>query len=400
MCSLTNFAELRGTKDALFANKRASLYKSRVEKLYVETSNSMERIRSTAESLSMAYDMYNLLVIASTTKDERHTDRPRIHSGTSSAKELGDFFADFKHQVEKEIREAQIQEEGERHHSISDEMENKIGGLQKELQVKYEHVHQQLREQDENIKVLSEKIESISSLMTKIHELLLKNGEKETRPFDKGCDEAVSISEGETKTISDVPEEDMLDLDYDYESISDQSDLKTDTTEPPESLEKEKANPNQYPGEQERRKLEDRIEDINEFLRDKRHVPERRIRKFDNMRFEERYLICSFCFAKGQHYSDSCPKFSSTEMRKMRARCWSCLDSRHDTTNCWNESKKCYYCGSKKHNKALCTLPEEIHDYYKELEELHRELESFEDFYGPSTTSSKSSDRGECHRGD
>ncbi|KAK6061087.1 hypothetical protein COOONC_01248 [Cooperia oncophora] len=59
--------------------------------------------------------------------------------------------------------------------------------------------------------------------------------------------------------------------------------------------------------------------------------------------------------------------------------------TRHNTINCWNERRRCYYCGSKKHHKALCTSPRGNRRYYKEVEEIHRELEMFEDFYGPSS---------------
>ncbi|KAK6754260.1 hypothetical protein RB195_013329 [Necator americanus] len=45
--------------------------------------------------------------------------------------------------------------------------------------------------------------------------------------------------------------------------------------------------------------------------------------------------------------------------------------------------RECMYCGLMNHNKALCTLPECIHDQRYELEEIERELETFADYYGP-----------------
>ncbi|KAK6762708.1 hypothetical protein RB195_023427 [Necator americanus] len=47
------------------------------------------------------------------------------------------------------------------------------------------------------------------------------------------------------------------------------------------------------------------------------------------------------------------------------------------------------------HNKALCTLPESIHDQRWELEEIERELETFAEYYGPPTIGA-----AEYHRGD
>ncbi|KAK6061742.1 hypothetical protein COOONC_00590 [Cooperia oncophora] len=194
---------------------------------------SMERIRSTAESLSVAYEMYDFLVMSdSALKESRRrfydTDEDGIpiepvFIADFVRKEL-DFFADFKHE--------------------------------KELQEKYEHMCQQIKEQNKNIKNLSEKVYSISTLVTKVHELL-KNGEKEDRPSGKGRDEALQGSgEGdpwkddiERAAVPGAEEEDILDIHYDYEFVPDQSDSKTrHTTEPNESIGKEKADPQQHPG--------------------------------------------------------------------------------------------------------------------------------------------------------
>ncbi|XGW06681.1 hypothetical protein V3C99_016759 [Haemonchus contortus] len=101
------------------------------------------------------------------------------------------------------------------------------------------------------------------------------------------------------------------------------------------------------------------------------------------MRPQERYLVCSFCLAKGRHYSDSCPTYVSVKSRMKRAGCKLCLDSRHNTEHCRNEIRQCMYCRSEKHNKALCTLPEEIQECYKEVEEIEHELDNFKEYCGP-----------------
>ncbi|KAK6741506.1 hypothetical protein RB195_009391 [Necator americanus] len=122
--------------------------------------------------------------------------------------------------------------------------------------------------------------------------------------------------------------------------------------------------------------LDERRARIEEFLRYNREVPERKIRRLNYMRSEERFLTCSFCLARGEHYSDSYPEYATVDTRSRRARCVLCLDSRHDTEHCWSKGKACMYCGSTHHNKALCALPETINKRRKELEKVREELQT------------------------
>ncbi|KAK6762710.1 hypothetical protein RB195_023428 [Necator americanus] len=75
---LDTFTELRGSKPQLFARKEAMLYHCRLEKVHYDASNLMERIRGAAKMLSMAYDLYGLLVLADETlsgeRDEFYED--------------------------------------------------------------------------------------------------------------------------------------------------------------------------------------------------------------------------------------------------------------------------------------------------------------------------------------
>ncbi|KAK6010721.1 hypothetical protein OSTOST_24225, partial [Ostertagia ostertagi] len=96
------------------------------------------------------------------------------------------------------------------------------------------------------------------------------------------------------------------------------------------------------------------------------------------MRPEERNLRCSFCDEKGQHYSDSCPRYRYVETRKKRIRCVKCLDTDHSKEQCGRSVRNCVYCKDDSHNKALCTLPETIEQNEWELRKLRRELDALE----------------------
>ncbi|VDO23128.1 unnamed protein product [Haemonchus placei] len=135
--------------------------------------------------------------------------------------------------------------------------------------------------------------------------------------------------------------------------------------------------PTEYPGHFQRLELEARITELWACLRSNRDVPERKYRETDLMREHDRYLICSFCLAKGQHYSDGCPVYNSVERRNL-VKCTLCLDTRHYKVWCPKQTRKCMYCGSESHDKALCTLSERVQGPYKELDEIGRELETHE----------------------
>lgn len=118
-----------------------------------------------------------------------------------------------------------------------------------------------------------------------------------------------------------------------------------------------------------------------------KEIPERKISYENTMRPQERFLRCSFRFAKRLHYSDSCPVAVTVEERKRLVRCELCLSMK--PTNAPRRKKRvCCSCSSEEHNKALCILPERIHGYRREMVEIERELEIVGDYFerGPSTS--------------
>jgi len=78
-------------------------------------------------------------------------------------------------------------------------------------------------------------------------------------------------------------------------------------------------------------------------------------RRERNGRRSEQKLRCAFC--TGDHWSDECEKFVGVEARKaqLTGRCHRCLKKEHVAgETCKNAERKCYYCPSHEHNRALC----------------------------------------------
>ncbi|KAK6027245.1 hypothetical protein OSTOST_06725 [Ostertagia ostertagi] len=291
------FAELRGTKPKLFASMEATLYKSRLEKLHLEACYTCERIRSTAEALSMAYEVYGLLVLSDDkVADSRDRFYDKEEQGVAMEpnftadfirKEL-DFLADLKHQVEHEIREAQLQEESERHASPLDAVKELISSLRKEQEEQHMELLRKIDGQNETIKEMSERLESLSAAAMKIQEDqehpedLLSKGQAESMQGDRESVEKAPSEHVEEPvgrdTASEEPEEDLLDLMDDYEFDVAQDDAESDRSE------RRSPQPVQYPGNQARIELERRIAEIRAYLNENRAVPERCIRQVDKMR--------------------------------------------------------------------------------------------------------------------
>ncbi|VDL67869.1 unnamed protein product [Nippostrongylus brasiliensis] len=122
-------------------------------------------------------------------------------------------------------------------------------------------------------------------------------------------------------------------------------------------------------------RIEDRLAEIRAML-NSATLPFRVFTKYSRMREEESYLRCAFCHAKGEHYSDSCPKFRTVQERKERVRCRFCLDVLHSSRQCKSKPKMCTHCPSYDHHTALCERPEERGKLQKEYDDLSRQLKA------------------------
>uniref|UniRef100_A0A7I4YK67 CCHC-type domain-containing protein n=1 Tax=Haemonchus contortus TaxID=6289 RepID=A0A7I4YK67_HAECO len=386
------FTEIRGRRPIFFANGEATLYRSYLERICLEVEHEAERIRSTAEKLSMAYEVYGLLILSEGAilfsrktffgQDEQGVLLEPSHTADFIRKEL-EFLEQFIRQVQNEIEEAKRQEENENHSSTFNQIKEMIRDLKKDIHIKHMEIQTEMDNQRESMKILCEKFEKMKTITTSSKPDQEEREHREHSKHTKKHSEHEQQRSKPKEVNSEEPEEDLLDLDYDYEEPENRDDS---INTPSYVSDDENTRQQRYPGHHKRLELETRLADIREFLMENQGVPERKISEDNPMRPQERYLVCSFCLAKGRHYSDSCPTYVNVKSRMKRARCKVCLDSRHNTEHCRNEIRQCMYCRSEEHNKALCTLPEEIQEAYKEVEEIEHELDNFKEYYRSPTT--------------
>lgn len=403
------FASISGKKPQFFARMEATLYKCRLERVHLEACNTAERIRSAAEGLSMAYELYSLLVLTDNDlSDSRHTFFGMEEQGVPLEpkftadfvrREL-DFYENFCQSIAIEIRDAELQMRNEVHESVFDQIKEIIVGFQHSLDEKFDHLQQQISRQNEQIERLADSLKAIQESVSVIESQISTEGADEHPPVADA--QSILHDHGEPKRMQEhdevehPPEHDVPVHQREHQEPKHprESEDKAPEEAVADVAEENAFEPNEERpaennrGARERRELETRLQSLRAFIHS-RHVPERKINYENNMRYEERFLRCSFCFAKGMHYSDSCPEVVSVEARNRRIRCERCLNLLHETEDCTKKEKKCMYCGSKAHNKALCTLPERIRDCLVEIEEIERELEINADYYGLGQSNSR-----------
>ncbi|VDO71447.1 unnamed protein product, partial [Haemonchus placei] len=139
--------------------------------------------------------------------------------------------------------------------------------------------------------------EAIKSILERIDSLCIAKANREQEPdLDPREHENESLQDNEASETQGKEVEPKEDLE-----LLDDDDLELDNE--PEDLELRR--PTDYPGHFQRLDLEERMTELWAFLRSHREVPERKFREVELMREQDCYLICSFCLAKGQHYSNS-----------------------------------------------------------------------------------------------
>ncbi|KAK5973675.1 hypothetical protein GCK32_007481 [Trichostrongylus colubriformis] len=293
-------AEVSATKSKLFARAEAALYKCRLEKVHMEVSNTMDRIRGAAEGLSMAYEVYGLLVLSDkaleTSRDAFYDEEEQGVSLEPSfiadfvRKEL-DFLEELNHRIESEIREAQLQEQNESRVSEFEKVKNMISELREDFSKEWEQIRGQIDSQNDSMKSMKESIEAMGESLRNMSEAPARVPDiKPDSPRETSMEE----DQGGAEDTDDQVEEDLLDFGEEYDYCDSISEVNGKCA----SADKVEHEQFSYPEKQRKMELGRRRCLIRAFLAGKSDVPERRISYLNSMRPEDTFLVCLFCLAK------------------------------------------------------------------------------------------------------
>uniref|UniRef100_A0A0N4WTF6 CCHC-type domain-containing protein n=1 Tax=Haemonchus placei TaxID=6290 RepID=A0A0N4WTF6_HAEPC len=181
-----------------------------------------------------------------------------------------------------------------------------IKDLKRDIRVKHMELQTEMDNQRESMgyvkKLKKSKIKTIASRTNSDQE-----GQEHVEHLEHTMHSQHAHQKSKPKEVNtEGLEEDLLDLDYDYEEPKSHDSINTSSY----VSDDDNADQQKYPGH---RKKSQRLMEIREFLTENRRVPERRINEDNSMRLQERCSVCSFCLAKGRHYSDSCPTCASVK---------------------------------------------------------------------------------------
>uniref|UniRef100_A0A7I4YPF7 Calcium uniporter protein n=1 Tax=Haemonchus contortus TaxID=6289 RepID=A0A7I4YPF7_HAECO len=164
MTSLPKFED----EDPFFQPMGKQRYTEVIWKECLEVGHDAERIRSTAEKLSMAYEVYCLLILSDGAilfyrknffrKDEQGVLLEPSYTADFIRKEL-ELLKQFRRKGQNEIEEAKRQEENENHRSTFDQMKEMIEDLRRDIHVKHMELQTEMDNQRESMKTLCEKFE-------------------------------------------------------------------------------------------------------------------------------------------------------------------------------------------------------------------------------------------------
>ncbi|VDL68920.1 unnamed protein product [Nippostrongylus brasiliensis] len=281
--------------------------------------------------------------------------------------------------MQSEMDNARVQMNTENHPSILSDMNHAIADLRNTVERALGSVREEMEAQNKKIAELANAARAVNEATEEIG-VSLKEMKADTDLWKSGNGKEKEVE----ATVQPDGEllEDILELDFDESSStgdkqevhdSDSEVRKEQTTQTPNAVNGERATITTFL-EWRRCMILSEIEDLENTLKGTHRTPMRCITYINVMRPEEEYLRCAFCDEKGQHYSDCCPRYKDVESRKKRIRCYTCLDTLHSTRNCRRSRRKCIYCHSVDHHKAICTAPETRERSEWKLKELRREL--------------------------
>lgn len=388
------FAEIRGSQLKLYARGEAALYRARVENAWLKTNHVKERFCRASEGLAMTYETSNFLILA---EGASHESRANFFAGDVQGLSLDpaftsdyirkeiDYFDEILSKMQTEIRNATIQMTNEEHTAPLTELKNTLAGFIESTHQSLDHLHEEIKKQGEKLAELASVLKTVSDEESNLR----KNDRR------RSTDNSSARQSDSRRKSADNIEEDVLDLDYEPLPVQEgagstvhDGDVEEHRDVTPKAYSVNNSSwPSEMYSEWRRHELLSQIETLESVLRVSRRVPKRCITFQNRMRPEESFLRCAFCDMKGEHYSDSCPTYKDVDSRKRRIQCTNCLDDMHTKERCRRPRRPCMYCGSEKHNKAICTLPEDIERSEWKLKALQDELADLEDRIGGPSTS-------------
>ncbi|VDO82558.1 unnamed protein product [Heligmosomoides polygyrus] len=369
------FAEIRGSQPKLYARGEAAFYRARVENAWLKTNHVKERFCHASEGIAMTYETYNFFILA---EGASHESRANFFAGDVQGLSLDpaftsdyirkeiDYFDEILSKMQTEIRNATIQMTNKVHTAPLTELKNTLAGFIESTQQRLDHLHEEIKKQGEKLAELASVLKTVSDEESNLIQTF--EGVRQTTP-QLGKVTVDEIQEGAGSTVHD-------------------GDVEEHRDETPKAYSVNNSSwPSEIYGEWRLHELLSQTETLESVLRVSRRVPKRCITFQNRMRPEESFLRCAFCDMKGEHYSDSCPIYKDVDSRKRRIQCTNCLDDLHTKERFRRPRWSCMYCGSEKHNKAICTLPEDVERSEWKLRALQDELADLEDrICGPSTS--------------
>lgn len=141
----------------------------------------------------MGYEVYGLLVSADSAltrprkkffeKDEQGVSLEPTFTSNFIRKEL-EFFDEYKHCVETEIRETELQIINETHESPFDQIKEMIACFQQQFQQQFEDLHQKIDRQNEDIERMNTSFEAVNASIAEVRSKISEEIHDENRPAD------------------------------------------------------------------------------------------------------------------------------------------------------------------------------------------------------------------------
>ncbi|VDO88949.1 unnamed protein product, partial [Heligmosomoides polygyrus] len=239
------FTEVQGSRPRLYARGEATLYKAKVENVFLKTSHLKDCLCSAVEGLAMTHETYKYLILAEAAKKdsmqkfyqedvEGVTIEP-VFASDYARREI-EFLDELLKNMESEITSANVQIGIEVHTSPLKELSETVASLQKTLQEGIASLKEQMEKAEVKVAEVVERVDSLTCSVENLKEHINKGSFTENPSGQRGVQEEAKTSEetsaSNAATVADTDvndgsvvnrsegeiEEDLLDLDYEGEN--------------------------------------------------------------------------------------------------------------------------------------------------------------------------------------